>query len=282
MKQFVCACLLAFALASCSNKPVDLNVMSFNIRYDNPADSLNNWKYRKDVAAQAVKMNDVDLLGTQEVLVNQLNDLKARLPEYTALGVGRDDGKTAGEYSAIFYKTKRFENLKSGTFWLSATPDVAGSKGWDGGCRRIATWAVLKDKATGRDFFYINTHLDNVGKIARKEGVTVLLKRAKLYAGGRPIIITGDFNSTPQSEVYAHVTSDGIYRDSRIVAKTVLGNAKGTFHDFGKIPPEKREFIDYVFVTKQFQVDTFRVLPEKIDTTYLSDHCPILANLTLK
>ena len=94
--------LFAVLFISCNDKPLELNVMSFNVRYDNPGDSLDNWQYRKDVAAQVIKDQNADIVGTQEVLVNQLNDLKTRLPEYTAIGVGRQDGKEAGEYSAIF------------------------------------------------------------------------------------------------------------------------------------------------------------------------------------
>ena len=106
-----------------------------------------------------VRARGVDLLGMQEVLAHQLNDLKERLPEYRAIGAGREDGKEKGEYSAIMYRADRFEAIDSGWFWLSETPEVAGSKGWDGACERMATWAILKEKKTGREFFFINTHL---------------------------------------------------------------------------------------------------------------------------
>ena len=129
--------------------PEPVNVMSFNIRYDNPEDSLDNWQYRKDRAANAIRFYDVDILGTQEVLHNQLEDLKQRLPEYGVIGVGREDGKEKGEYSALWYKKDRFNLLDSGYFWLSETPEVAGSKGWDGACERIASWAKLVRMESG-------------------------------------------------------------------------------------------------------------------------------------
>jgi endonuclease/exonuclease/phosphatase family metal-dependent hydrolase len=268
-------------MIACTNMPVDLNVMTFNIRYDNPEDSLNNWQYRKDIAAKVIMMNDIDILGTQEVLVNQLNDLKARLTDYQAIGVGREDGKEKGEYSAIFYKKSRFEEVESGWFWLSETPEVAGSKGWDGACERIATWAILKEKESKKKVFFINTHLDHVGKVARQEGVTLLLNRTKELSKGLPVIITGDFNSQPDSEVFKHITESGEFMDSRLIALEVSGSS-GTFHAFGKIPAEKRDFIDYIFFTNEFIVNSYEVLPEKLDNTYISDHMPVMAKLLLK
>jgi endonuclease/exonuclease/phosphatase family metal-dependent hydrolase len=279
MKKLIYLLLLA-CMISC-DKPVDLNVMTFNIRYDNPEDSLNNWQYRKDVAAQVIKIHDVDLLGTQEVLVNQLKDLKVRLPEYNAIGVGREDGIEKGEYSAIFYKKNRFNELESGYFWLSETPEVAGSKGWDGACERIATWAILQEKYSKKEIFFINTHLDHVGKTARRKGVTLLLDRAKEYAKGKPVIITGDFNSRPDSEVFRHVTESGEFFDSRLIAPLTSGPS-GTFNAFGRIPEEKSDYIDYIFVTNQFEISSYEVLPEKLNDIFVSDHMPVITKLILK
>lgn len=280
MKKILYLFLLPLLIA-CSDKPIDLNIMSFNIRYDNPGDSLNSWQYRKDVAAEVIKMNHVDLLGTQEVLAHQLKDLQERLPDYQAIGVGREDGKEKGEYSAIFYKKSRFEAIESGWFWLSETPNVAGSKGWDGACERMATWAILKDKSSGRNVFFINTHLDHVGKVARQEGVSLLLNQAKALSKGLPIVITGDFNSQPGSEVFKHVTESGEFRDSRLIAQKTTGQS-GTFNAFGRIPAEKLDFIDYIFLTGEFDVNTYDVLPEKQNDIFVSDHMPIVAKVTLK
>lgn len=276
--------LLASLLISCGSKPLELNVMSYNIRYDNPEDSLNNWQYRKDVAAKIIQTKDIDIVGTQEVLHNQLVDLQERLPEYTAIGVGRQDGKEQGEYSALFYKKDRFTEVSSGYFWLSETPEVAGSKGWDGACERIATWAILKDKETGKEVFAINTHLDHVGKIARQEGVTLLLTKAAELSRGLPIIMTGDFNATPDSDVIKHVTNNSL-KEHLTNAKTIAKEFSGTewtFHDFGKIPVENRDYIDYIFVSNNIETDNFEVLPEKLDEVFLSDHAPVVAKIKIK
>lgn len=279
---------ISFLMFSCGEqKEASFNVMSFNIRYDNPEDSLNNWKYRKEVAAQIIKDQKIDVLGTQEVLHNQLEDLLSQLPDYKALGVGRDDGKEDGEYSALFYNTVRFDAEKTGCFWLSETPDVAGSLGWDGACNRVATWAVLKDKATGKQVFAINTHLDHVGKLARQEGVTLLIKRANEIGSGMPVVITGDFNARPESDVIQHVldAKNPIQmHDSHVVAKVQGKNEEGdwTFHGFGEVPMERRSFIDYIFVSEDIQVDEFAILPSKLNNIYVSDHRPIVSKITIK
>ncbi len=281
---FVSAILACSLLIACSEKEIKVNVMSFNIRLDHAGDSLNNWQYRKDVAAQIIKDQNIDIVGTQEVLHNQLTDLCERLPEYKYVGVGREDGKEKGEYSTIFYKKDRFDEVRSGTFWLSETPEVAGSKGWDGACERVATWAVLKDKETGRHIFAINTHLDHVGKIARKEGVTLMLNRANELGKGMPVIITGDFNATAETEVIRHVLTEDNpiqMQNSRDIA-TTKDDAKWTFHGFGRVPEDGREYIDYIFVSKGIVVDKYAVMPEKMNDIYISDHLPIVANMTIK
>ena len=276
----------------------ELNVMSFNMRYDNPEDGENNWQYRRERVARVIAANDVDLFGAQELLVGQLNDLKGLLPGYAEVGVGREDGAEAGEFNPVFYRTDRFELLDWGTFWLSETPDVAGSKGWDGACERVATWVVLHDREGGREFLFVNTHLDHVGQgardgrelffintpldhrgeVARREGVSLLLGRIDSLSGGRPVVLTGDFNATPDSEVIAHVLADGRMRHTRDVADVREG-ASWSFADYGSIPEADRQLIDYVFVNDGLDVPMYRVLPDTLDGGYLSDHAPVLVKL---
>lgn len=255
----------------------ELNVMSFNMRYDNPEDGENNWQYRRERVARVIAANDVDLFGAQELLVGQLNDLKGLLPGYAEVGVGREDGAEAGEFNPVFYRTDRFELLDWGTFWLSETPEVAGSKGWDGACERLATWTVLRDR-DGRELFFINTHLDHMGEVARREGVSLLLGRIDSLSGGRPVVLTGDFNATPDSEVIAHVLADSRMRHARDVAD-VREDASWSFADYGSIPEADRQLIDYVFVNDGLDVPMYRVLPDTLDGGYLSDHAPVLVKL---
>ncbi len=258
-----------------------VNVMTFNIRYDNPEDSLDNWKFRKDRVANAIRFYDADIVGTQEVLHNQLEDLKQRLPGYGVIGVGREDGKEKGEYSALWYKKDRFTLLDSGYFWLSETPEVAGSLGWDGACERIASWAKLQDKISGRKFFALNTHLDHVGVVARRESISLILDKVNKLSGGLPVIVTGDFNANPDSDVIKHVTdpkNSQHLTDSRQIAAIVYGPA-WSFHDFGGIPYARRPLIDYVFVRNGLKVSRYGVLAETENNAFLSDHAPILVTV---
>lgn len=146
--------LLALTAAVSCNTPQDLTVMTLNMRYDNPEDGVNNWRFRSERVGELIRSEAVDLLGTQEVLANQFDDLQALLPGYCAVGVGREDGARAGEFNAVFFRSDRFELLDSGVFWLSEDPETPGSKGWDGACERLATWVVLRDKSGPRATFY--------------------------------------------------------------------------------------------------------------------------------
>lgn len=279
--------LLPFLAASCGQvkKPVaasePVNVMSFNIRYDNPEDSMNNWKFRKERVANAVRFYDVDIVGMQEVLRNQLDDLRQRLPEYGVVGVGCEDGKEKGEYSALWYRKSRFTLLDSGNFWLSETPEVAGSKGWDGACERIASWAKLKDAVSGKEYLALNTHLDHVGVVARREGVNLILEKVNELGGELPVIVTGDFNSEPESDVIKNITDPNNPKhltDARLASPVVYGPS-WTFHDFDKIPYDKRPLIDYVFVRNGLRVLRYGVLAETENESLLSDHAPVLVTV---
>ena len=288
MKKMPFAWMLPLLLTACGNGGSDtsrqaepIDVMSFNVRYDNPGDNQNNWQYRKDRVANAIRFYDAEVVGTQEVLHNQLEDLKQRLTDYDVIGVGREDGKEKGEYSALWYKKDRFEVLASGNFWLSETPETAGSKGWDGACERIASWAKLKDKQSGKALFALNTHLDHIGVAARREGVSLLLDKVKELGSGLPVIVTGDFNADPASDVILHVTdatNPDHLTDARSISPIVYG-PDWSFHDFGRVPLEERERIDYVFINQGFQVLRYGVLAEQENEAFLSDHAPVLVTL---
>lgn len=266
--------LAAVAFTACGSA-TSLSVMTFNMRYDNPEDGQNNWRFRRERIAGVIKAQEVDVLGTQELLSNQFNDLSGLLTGYQGVGVGRLDGVESGEYCAVFFRKDRFTLLDSGTFWLSETPEVVGSLGWDGACERIATWVVLRDR-DGREFFFIDTHLDHVGQVARDEGVSLLMKRIETLSGGRPVILTGDFNSEPGSSVVAHVQKDGVLRDAKAIAAQRSGT-DWSFSDFGQIPEAERPLLDYIFVSGDIEAVRYEVLPDIFDGGYVSDHAPVMA-----
>ena len=266
--------LAAVAFTACGSA-TSLSVMTFNMRYDNPEDGQNNWRFRRERLAGVIKAQEVDVLGTQELLSNQFDDLSGLLTGYQGVGVGRLDGAESGEYCAVFFRKDRFTLLDSGTFWLSETPEVVGSLGWDGACERIATWVVLRDR-DGRELFFIDTHLDHVGQVAGDEGVSLLMKRIETLSGGRPVILTGDFNSEPGSSVVAHVQKAGVLRDAKAIAAQRSGT-DWSFSDFGQIPEAERPLLDYIFVSGGIEAVRYEVLPDTFDGGYVSDHAPVMA-----
>lgn len=275
--------LMLVLMTGCTNKPLELKVMTFNVRYDNPEDGENNWHKRKNEVFAMLKDQNCDLIGTQEVLANQLADFNAVMTDYDYVGIGREDGIDRGEFSAIFFKKDRFNVLDKGNFMLSETPDVFGSKGWDGACERIASWALLQDKATKKEVFFINTHLDHVGVQARREGVNLLQDKAFELAKGAQIILTGDFNAEPESDVIQNVVNpnkEHYLIDSRSSAVEATGTP-WTFHDFDRLPVAEREYIDYIFLSPSIEVSKYAVLPMKFNGKLVSDHSPVIAEIAI-
>lgn len=277
--------VIACMMVSCTNSqkvteesPISVNWCTFNIRYDEPHDSLNSWPYRKDTVAAFIKAQDLDVIGMQEVLNHQLLDLKERLPEYEAIGVGRDDGMTKGEYSCIFYKKDRFDVLDSNTFWLSQYPDSIGFIGWDGACPRIATWAKLQDKETGKIFMAVNTHFDHVGVEARKNSALMIIEKIKEIVGSQPAVVTGDFNINDQDEAYQTITTNEfVLLDSYKTAEKVEG-APYTYHGWGKTDDLKK--IDFIFITPNIKA-IHAIIPNepKTEWGFISDHNPVITQL---
>lgn len=280
MKQL--ALLLSVLLVQFSSSAQDtLRVMSFNIRYNNPQDGENAWPNRKDRAALQVVDNKIDLLGVQEALHDQITDLDQLLQGYTKVGVGRDDGKEKGEYSAIYFNTVRFELLQSGNFWLSQTPDVPGSKGWDAAITRMVTWVYLKDLQSGKKCWYFNTHFDHIGKEARRQSAQLLLNKITEMAKKEPVIVTGDFNAGPLEEpiqVLLDTKNKQHLTNSATVSKTPPTGPKGTFNGFRSAP--RNEYpIDYIFLKGKWKVISHHTLAEPLNGRFSSDHFPVLATL---
>ena len=263
-----------------------LTVLTFNIRFDNPGDSLNAWPNRRPRVDAFLDSVAPDLIGLQEVLHSQLQELLAAHPAYEGYGVGREDGLEKGEYQPLLWRKERFEAADKGHFWLSETPDTP-SKGWDAACERTAVWALLRDKVSGREYLVMNTHLDHMGETARIESARMLKSRALRLAEGRPIILTGDFNAGPDSSVIALIKasegSDRPFIDSRDSALRTDDNL-WTYHDFGRYPLDQRERIDYIFlsgfsgdeIVSQTIFDEEESDPAHV---YLSDHYPVLLEL---
>ncbi len=289
MKKFFFLIAIAAFLLSCGSKSdtTVLNLATFNIRYDNPDDSLNNWRYRRDSVANYILSNNIDIVGMQEVLYSQLLDLRERLPEFDYVGVCRDDGDKAGEASPIFFRKERFDVLDSGTFWLSQYPDSVGFIGWDGACCRIATWAKLQDKQNEKEFMAINTHFDHVGVEARRNAALLILSKIKEIVGDKPAVLTGDFNVSDTSQAYRTITSDSfVLKDSHKFTPKRRGPAY-SYHDWGRVEANLREKIDFIFVTPTINVLSSEVYQEHaVDTLkpetkwgFISDHNPVIAVL---
>jgi len=285
--------LLAFArvpvhAADAPAGDVPLRVMSFNLRYDEPKDGSNAWPHRRDMVASMIRFHDADLVGVQEALAPMLADLQERLPSHAWLGVGRADGKSGGEFSAIFYRTDRLELVDRGTFWLSETPEVPGSKSWDAALERIVTWARFRDRRTGKAFYHFNTHFDHQGEQARLESAKLLLRRLREKAGDGPALVTGDLNTVPGSAPYLTLTEAGPQddasprplRDALTVSEQPPHGPTGTWNGFKAIEPGHR--IDFVFVTDDVRVLRHGILSDTWDGRFPSDHLPVLAEIALQ
>ena len=263
-------------------------VISFNIRYDNPGDGKNAWPNRKQLVANLVQFHRADLLGVQEALKGQLDDLSQLLPEFGWLGVGRDDGKEKGEYSAIFYRKDRFEILQQGTFWLSESPEQPGSVGWDAAITRLVTWAKFRDRSGQKSFFLFNTHFDHVGEQARQESAKLLLQRIQSLAPSLPVIVTGDFNAAASSATYrilvgssAHQTTSqpALLANAREVSSLPHYGPDWTYHDFGRAVA--RTGIDHILVNRLIKVLRHGSIADPEGGPYASDHLAVLAEVLL-
>ena len=257
-----------------------LIIGTYNIRYVTPKDTGNLWVDRAPVVAELIRFHDFDVFGTQEGYKSQLDDIKNALPYYTYYGVGRNDGKEAGEHSSIFYKKDEFKLLNKGDFWLSETPDKPGL-GWDATCcNRICSWVYLQHKKSSKKFYFFNAHYDHQGVQARKESSKLILKKIKDIAGKEPVIFTGDLNGSHSSEWYQTIANSGNLKDTYKAVKYPYAN-NASFNAFGKTK-ESKDIIDHIFVTKHFTVSKWGILTDTYHGKFPSDHFPVLAEVTLK
>jgi len=269
---FLCVFLFQLGVAQ------PIKVMSYNIRFDNPGDSVNAWPNRKDKVAALIRKYNPDIIGVQEALLHQLHDLTRILPDYSFVGVGRDDGKELGEYSAILYRHGRFGLLGNTTQWLSETPEVPGSKSWDAAITRIVTIARFYDKELKREFGIFNTHFDHVGKEARNFSaiaLTHLINNTRTKNENLPIVLTGDFNCERSEPPYQTLVKDELLQDTKPV-----NDQTGTFCGFEVDATECRA-IDFIFHTKEWILRGYKVIEDHDEKYYPSDHLPVLTEFEL-
>ncbi|MBQ6190719.1 MAG: endonuclease/exonuclease/phosphatase family protein [Bacteroidaceae bacterium] len=278
----VFAMLVPFVSQCKTAKPANCSVRwgTFNIRLQNDGDDKAGygWKVRKDRVANYIKSKHIDIVGMQEVLHVQLEDLLALLPDYDYVGVGRNDGAKQGEYTPVFFRKDKFEALEKGNFWLSETPDVAGSKGWDAALPRVASYVKLRDKQSGKIFMAVNTHFDHVGVTARRESAKLIMKKIQQIVGKQPAVVTGDFNVTEDDEAYTTMVTDKFRMNDAYHMTPNHTGTTYTFHQFCQIPPLKCEKIDFIFITPTIKVNHSHI--EVPDPKFiLSDHNPHFADL---
>ena len=282
MKNILFALLLfSFNQTMHSKGDTDLiRVVTFNIRVA-VDEGINSWDNRKELVASIIETYRADIVGLQEALKTQLEDLNKLLPDFAWVGVGRDDGAEEGEYAAIFYNKKRFEVLEDSTFWLSETPDKP-SIGWDAALKRVVTWAKLRDKITGKIFYHFNTHFDYKGVMARLESANLLNDRVAEVAGKTPAIVTGDFNFKSDFGGYKILTEGrkNYLFDTQKIAKVDSSGSNITYNRFGQFLEEGNK-IDYIFIKNNIEVDKHKIIMDTFDGRYSSDHMPVLAVLRI-
>ena len=288
MKKFsLLPFVLLLVLITGCNKNSDeaiLKVLTFNIRYDNPADSFNAWSYRASFVCRFLNNEKPDLLGMQEVLASQYNYLDSVMTDYSSVGVGRSDGAKAGEMNPVFFRKDRFELIRTKTFWLSETPDTAGTKAWGANLPRIVTWVELSEKNTHQHFYFFNTHFAHDSDSARIMSAGLLLNEVDSIAAGFPFIITGDFNMIHSSKEYEILTgpyeSVPLLIDSYAVTEKRPQGPAYTFNGFSESTSSGR--IDYIFVRNGLKVLEHRTYIKKEHGIYISDHWPVMATVSIK
>jgi endonuclease/exonuclease/phosphatase family metal-dependent hydrolase len=272
-------------LCSCShNSRKDaIKVITLNVRYDNPRDSLNAWPNRAAIVCSFINNEKPDIFGMQEVLLSQYELLDSALKEYSSVGVGRSDGSKGGEMNPVFFRKERFDMARTKTFWLSENPEIAGSQAWGAGLPRIVTWMELVDKKNHNHLFFFNTHFAHDSDSARIMSSMLLLKMVDSIASEFPFIITGDFNQLPTSKGYSILTGPAesipLLKDSYEISENNPDGPAYTFNGFTDKQGNGR--IDYIFVKEGMKVLDHSTIMKKEHGIYISDHWPVEAIISL-
>lgn len=270
------ACLVtAVSLsAETTNVPDEIKVMSYNIRLGSANDGTNSWNLRYMATKEMIEDKMPDVFGVQEALDYQVLFIDEMCEDYECVGVGRDDGRKKGEYMSIFWNKKTIKKVKWGTFWLSETPDKP-SKGWDAECMRTATWAILKHKKSGKQFLFVNTHLDHVGEQAQRKGLALIAEKIReLNPKGLPVVLTGDFNVKPDNPALDAL--DGLLKCTRETAPRT--DRSNTYNAWGKAKPDM--IIDYIYMSGFSSCPEYQTVTDRYqDRKFISDHYPVMSRL---
>lgn len=273
MKKKYLLLLMVLALSASMLSQETIKLMTYNIKLDYPKEGPDSWTNRKPSFIGLLKFYEPDVMGVQEAMPNQMKDIDSLLTGYDFVGVGRDDGKDMGEYSAIFYKKNKVKIVESSTFWLSQTPEKV-SMGWDAACHRVCTYALFEDAISKEQFWVFNTHFDHIGLEARKNSTVLILDKIKQITGNdKPVFLMGDFNMEPESENIQMIKTQ--LDDSKEIAIIEPFGPSGTFNNFEFDKPVTIK-IDYIFVSKKnISINKYGVLSDNKDLKYPSDHLPI-------
>lgn len=276
----ICAAVIPTATRA---QPESLGVMTYNIRYDNPDDAPNTWENRKERVTNLIQWYNPAFLGTQEALFHQLDDMDEALSDYRWIGKGRDDGEKAGEFSALFYDSRKVELVANtdSTIWLSKTP-YKPSKNWDAALPRVMTWGEFEINASGERVFVFNTHFDHVGETARAESAKIILDTIEKIAGDHPVILMGDFNILDDSKPYQILTSSFL-DDAFYTSELPHTGAEFTYSGFEvKAPAADGRRIDYIFTNDGVEVLKHATITFFSNGYYPSDHLPVYAEIRLR
>ena len=289
---FLLLTIPAFSVSTEKDFPESaIKVVSYNIRYGTAKDGSNNWENRRHILFESLKAQSPDLVGLQEALRFQIDEILEVLPHFHVAGVGRDDGKSKGEYSAVLFDSDRFELLASSTFWYSDTPEVPGSKSWGNSIPRICTWARLRDKRTHSHFYLFNTHFDHRSQPSRERSAQALMGAIRLRDHRDPVIVTGDFNAGEENPAIVYLKGEpnlepgeGREAESLLLIDTFRtlhpsADGVGTFGGFKGL--QEGEKIDYVFVTPGTQILWAEIDRFSLNGRYPSDHYPVTATIIL-
>lgn len=274
------AALVASNALSADPEPGSLRVMTYNLRYASPT-GPNAWPDRRPLVRELITAVSPDLIGTQEGLGAQLQELAADLPEYERVGVGRDDGQSKGEFMAVFYRKARLEPLSTNHFWLSDTPEIAGSTTWGNSNRRMVTWLKFRDRETGKEFFFFDTHFDHQVQKAREKSAELVRARVEALNTKLPVLLVGDFNAKAGgNRAYEILTQDGFFQDTWNSARTRKGEGLATFNSFEGIKTNGVR-IDWILTRGEVAVDDVEIITFSRDGRFPSDHFPVVARLRL-